>query len=66
MTNNWIDDIHGAATTGLSDIFPHVDVVIESCKVGIRKPDVEIYQLACCQLGVTPAKVLSCVILKIV
>ena len=30
------------------------EVVIESSKVGIRKPDPEIYKLACQKLGVDP------------
>ena len=31
------------------------DVIVESSKAGIRKPDPRIYQIACEQLGVTPA-----------
>jgi epoxide hydrolase-like predicted phosphatase len=31
------------------------DVVIDSCAVGLRKPEPEIYELTCRQLGVTPA-----------
>jgi len=30
------------------------EVVVESAKVGIRKPDVRIYELACSELGVDP------------
>jgi putative hydrolase of the HAD superfamily len=30
------------------------DVIVESSKAGIRKPDPRIYQIACEQLGVTP------------
>jgi len=30
------------------------DVVIESSKIGIRKPDPRIYQMMCDQLGVKP------------
>jgi putative hydrolase of the HAD superfamily len=30
------------------------DAFIESARVGLRKPDPRIYQLACEQLGVTP------------
>ena len=32
------------------------DVVIESSKVGYRKPDARIYELACEQLGVEPSE----------
>ena len=35
----------------------HFDIVIESCKVGIRKPDPRIYQMACEKLGVDPHNV---------
>ena len=38
----------------LEDLF---DVVIESSKVGLRKPDPRIYHLACEQLGVAPEEV---------
>lgn len=45
---------HEKATqvAAVMDIF---EVVIESSKVGIRKPDPEIYKLACKELGVEPA-----------
>jgi putative hydrolase of the HAD superfamily len=36
------------------------DVIVESSKTGMRKPDPRIYQIACEQLGVEPA---SCVYL---
>jgi putative hydrolase of the HAD superfamily len=41
-------------TVPLGDLF---DVVIESSKVGVRKPDARIYELACEQLGVEPSEV---------
>jgi putative hydrolase of the HAD superfamily len=41
-------------TVPLDDLF---DVVIESSKVGYRKPDARIYELACEQLGVEPDEV---------
>ncbi len=34
------------------DIYELFDVVIESAKVGVRKPDPRIYEMACQQLGV--------------
>lgn len=59
ITNNWIDD-----TRDQSDIYKldqflkrHFDVVLESCKLGIRKPDERIYQLACKMLKVLPEEV---------
>jgi putative hydrolase of the HAD superfamily len=34
------------------------DVVVDSSKVGMRKPDPEIYRLTCSRLGVTPERCL--------
>ena len=39
---------------GIDELF---DVVIESSKVGFRKPDARIYELACEQMGVEPSEV---------
>lgn len=39
----------------IADILARFDVVIESSKVGIRKPDPAIYRLACEKLGVRAA-----------
>lgn len=38
----------------MDDVLALFDVVIESSKVGIRKPDPRIYQLACNEIGVAP------------
>lgn len=38
-------------SAGIMAIF---DVIVESSKVGVRKPDPQIYRLACDQLGVVP------------
>jgi putative hydrolase of the HAD superfamily len=37
-----------------SQLYAHFEVVIESAKAGLRKPDPRIYEMACAQLGVTP------------
>ena len=37
-------------------VFETFDVVIESSKVGLRKPDPAIYRLACAELGVEPSR----------
>lgn len=34
----------------------HFEVVIESSKVGLRKPDPRIYELACSELGISPTE----------
>jgi putative hydrolase of the HAD superfamily len=60
LTNNFVipEAAGGAAVperpmAGLADLF---DVVIESSKVGLRKPDTAIYELVCLELGVAPAE----------
>lgn len=52
LTNNWADD-RGEPTHDLAALF---DAFVESSKVGLRKPDPRIYQLACDALGVAPSE----------
>jgi len=49
LTNNWKTDADAA-----SNLQIHFDVVVESAKEGLRKPDPRIYRIACERLGVTP------------
>jgi putative hydrolase of the HAD superfamily len=49
LTNNWRRD------GGRSPLREHFDAFVESCVVGMRKPDPRIYELACRELGVAPA-----------
>lgn len=64
ITNNMPHNAAGGTAAGRSlyatDIMKLFDVVIESAKIGIRKPNPKIYELMCEQLGVTPP---SCVFL---
>ena len=54
ITNNVArDEAPRTRTSGL-DVHSIFDVVIESAKVGMRKPDPRIYRLACDALGVAP------------
>ena len=53
LTNNWARE---DKEPGPHRLRPHFDVVIESQAVGMRKPDLRIYQLACRELGVSPAE----------
>lgn len=39
----------------IAEVMNTFQIVIESSKVGIRKPDPEIYKMACRELGVAPA-----------
>jgi putative hydrolase of the HAD superfamily len=49
LTNNWRRD------GGTTELRGHFDVFVESCIVGMRKPDPRIYELACRELGAAPA-----------
>ena len=51
LTNNWVNEDQGSKMDVLRGEF---DVFIESTRVGLRKPDPRIYQLACRELGVEP------------
>jgi putative hydrolase of the HAD superfamily len=61
ITNNMVQG-HGASMSATAhgaaraaDIMSQFDVVIESSKAGVRKPDPRIYQMMCEALGVEPA-----------
>ena len=51
LTNNWVTQDEAERPHEFAPLF---DVVIESAKVGLRKPDPRIYQLACRELDVEP------------
>lgn len=52
LTNNWVThDGYDAMMQPLRDEF---HAFVESCKVGMRKPDPRIYQLACERIGTAP------------
>jgi putative hydrolase of the HAD superfamily len=53
LTNNWANEDQGSKMDVLRSEF---DVFIESTRVGLRKPDPRIYQLACSELGVQPTE----------
>ena len=55
LTNNWTDD-RGESTPGGIGTLDLFDTIVESAKVGLRKPDPRIYELVCCQLQVVPAE----------
>lgn len=42
---------------GFGAVLAHVDVVVESSVVGVRKPEIEFYELACRLVGVSPERV---------
>lgn len=54
LTNNW--RAADAQTTRTDALKPEFDVFIESCRVGMRKPEPRIYELACSLLGVAASE----------
>jgi putative hydrolase of the HAD superfamily len=60
LTNNWVS--HGdrpmeRVPEGRDDVLALFDHVIESSRIGVRKPDVRFYEIACETAGVSPAEV---------
>jgi len=53
LTNNWADDRGDSVPSGLK-FDEHFDAIVESAKVGLRKPDPRIYELACQRLDASP------------
>jgi len=51
LTNNFIAPEGGI---GLDEVLSLFDVIIESSKAGVRKPDPRFYELACDALGIEP------------
>jgi putative hydrolase of the HAD superfamily len=60
LTNNWVSlDDHPVddRAQGRDDVMSLFDHVIESSKVGVRKPDPAFYEIACTTAAVEPADV---------
>jgi len=55
ITNNVRNSETPSARGKFAEVMDLFDVVIESSKVGIRKPNPEIYRMACDALGVAPS-----------
>ncbi|XP_067150576.1 bifunctional epoxide hydrolase 2 [Apteryx mantelli] len=60
FTNNWIDDSAGRLFTAalMNVLRRHFDLVIESCRIGMRKPDPGIYSYALEALQAQPQEVI--------
>jgi putative hydrolase of the HAD superfamily len=57
LTNNFVlGDGHVDRETEMGAVLALFDEVIESSKVGVRKPDPRFYELACEQLGIEPTE----------
>uniref|UniRef100_A0A8C3TWA5 Epoxide hydrolase 2 n=1 Tax=Catharus ustulatus TaxID=91951 RepID=A0A8C3TWA5_CATUS len=60
LTNNWVDDSSGRFLTAalLTRLRSHFDLVLESCRIGIAKPDPGIYSYALEALQAQPHEVI--------
>jgi putative hydrolase of the HAD superfamily len=57
LTNNVVSGApSGDRAAEVAEIMALFDVVVESSKVGVRKPEPQFYEIACTLLGVTPAE----------
>jgi putative hydrolase of the HAD superfamily len=54
LTNNFIAEGEGRSEFG--GLLDEFDVIIESSKSGLRKPDPRVYRLACEHLGIEPSE----------
>ncbi|XP_006864498.1 PREDICTED: bifunctional epoxide hydrolase 2 [Chrysochloris asiatica] len=59
LTNNWLDDSaqRGCLAQMMNELKPHFDFLIESCHVGMVKPEPQIYKLVLDTLQVSPSEV---------
>ncbi|NWI70470.1 HYES hydrolase, partial [Todus mexicanus] len=60
LTNNWVDDSNGRLFTAtlMNMLHRHFDLVIESCRLGLQKPDPQIYAYALDALQAKPQDVI--------
>jgi len=56
LTNNIVggDDVDNARSKQIAEIMARFDVIVESSKIGVRKPEPRFYEIACELLGVNP------------
>ncbi|XP_010621757.1 bifunctional epoxide hydrolase 2 isoform X1 [Fukomys damarensis] len=59
LTNNWLDDRaeRGDLARMMCELSPHFDLLVESCQVGMVKPDPELYKLVLDTLEASPSEV---------
>lgn len=57
LTNNVVSDVPPSErSTALAAVMERFDIVVESSKVGVRKPEPRFYEIACELLDVQPAQ----------
>jgi putative hydrolase of the HAD superfamily len=54
LTNNFLGP--GAVPAAWLGVLEAFDVVVESSRIGVRKPDRRFYEVACAELGIAPAE----------
>ncbi|XP_005373801.1 PREDICTED: bifunctional epoxide hydrolase 2 [Chinchilla lanigera] len=59
LTNNWLDDRakRGDLAQMMCELSPHFDLLVESCQVGMVKPEPQIYKLVLDTLKASPSEV---------
>ncbi|XP_008589597.1 PREDICTED: bifunctional epoxide hydrolase 2 [Galeopterus variegatus] len=59
LTNNWLDDSaeRGSLAQLMCELSPHFDFLIESCRVGMAKPEPRIYKFVLDTLKARPSEV---------
>ncbi|XP_008148958.2 bifunctional epoxide hydrolase 2 [Eptesicus fuscus] len=59
LTNNWLDDSTQRSSLAqlMCDLRPHFDFLIESCRIGMAKPDPQIYRFMLDTLKASPNEV---------
>lgn len=59
LTNTWLDDSaeRGSLAQVLCELKPHFDFLIESCQIGMVKPDPQIYKFVLDTLKISPSEV---------
>ena len=56
LTNNFIAADEGSGVSAYAPVLEHFDVVVESSRAGMRKPDPDFYRTACELLDVDPVE----------
>ncbi|XP_042553757.1 bifunctional epoxide hydrolase 2 [Dipodomys spectabilis] len=59
FTNNWLDDgtERGSVARLMSELSPHFDFLIESCQVGMMKPELQMYKFLLETVKASPGEV---------
>lgn len=66
LTNNWTNDlVKNFRSLPFPQLLHYFDEVFESCKIGLSKPDPDIYTHVCSKMGVQPSEVYIYLLLRI-